>query len=59
MQPMTQFLRLKTAPFSTFETVINVFVDRAEYIYIAMPMCNLMKYSHNYSDTSGSLWQFK
>ena len=24
-----------------------------------MPMCNLIKYSDNYSDTSGSLWQFK
>ena len=24
-----------------------------------MPMCNLIEYSENYSDTSGSLWQFK
>ena len=24
-----------------------------------MPMYNLIKYSDNYSDTSGSLWQFK
>ena len=24
-----------------------------------MPMCNLIQYSDNYSDTSGSLWQFK
>ena len=24
-----------------------------------MPMCNLIEYSDNYSDTSGSLWQFK
>ena len=24
-----------------------------------MPMYNLMKYRDNYSDTSGSLWQFK
>ena len=24
-----------------------------------MPMYNLMEYSNNYSDTSGSLWQFK
>ena len=22
-------------------------------------MCNLIRYSDNYSDTSGSLWQFK
>ena len=36
-----------------------MFVDRAEYIYIAMPMYNLIKYSDNYWDTSGGLWQFK
>ena len=24
-----------------------------------MPMCNLIEYSDNYCDTSGSLWQFK
>ena len=24
-----------------------------------MPMCNLIEYSDNYSDSSGSLWQFK
>ena len=24
-----------------------------------MPMYNLIEYSHNYSDTSGSLWQLK
>ena len=29
------------------------------YINIAMPMYNLTEYSDNYSDTSGSLWQFK
>ena len=48
------------APFSTCKTVINdVFVDEANHIYIAMPMYNLIEYSDNYSDTSGSLWQFK
>ena len=24
-----------------------------------MPVCNLIEYSDNYSDTSGSLWDFK
>ena len=24
-----------------------------------MPKCNLIEYSDNYPDTSGSLWQFK
>ena len=48
------------APCSTCKTVINdVFLDEANYIYIAMLMYNLIEYSDNYSDTSGSLWQFK
>ena len=48
------------APFSTGATKINyVFVDKANHIYIAMPMYNLIECSNNYSDTSGSLWQFK
>ena len=43
-------------PFSTCKTVINdVFVDEANHIYIAMPMYNLIEYSDNYSETSGSL----
>ena len=37
----------------------ETFIDEAEYINIAMPMYNLIEYSDNYSDTSGSLWQFK
>ena len=28
-------------------------------INITMSMYNLIEYSDNYSDTSGSLWQFK
>ena len=36
-----------------------MFTDEANYIYIAMPMYNLIEYSDNYSDTSGNLWQFK
>ena len=48
------------APCSTCKTVINdVFVDEANHIYIAMLMYNFIEYSDNYSDTSGSLWQFK
>ena len=48
------------APFSTCKTVINdVYIFKADRIYIAMPMYNLIKYSDNYSDTSGSLWDFK
>ena len=45
------------APFSTFTTKINnIFVDEANHIYVAMLMYNLIEYSDNYSDTSGSLW---
>ena len=39
--------------------IIDTFVDEAYYINIAMSMYNLIVYSDNYSDTSGSLWQFK
>ena len=35
------------------------FFDRAEHIYIAIPMYKLIEYNDNYSDTSGSLWDFK
>ena len=32
----------------------NTFVDYANFISITMPMFNLIEYSYNYSDTSGS-----
>ena len=48
------------APFSTCTTNINdTFVDKANHIYIAVPMYSLIEYSDDYSDTLGSLWQFK
>ena len=48
------------APFRKCRIEINeTFTDEAEHINIAMPMYNLIEYSDNYSDTSGSLWQFK
>ena len=48
------------APFENCRIEINnTFVDYADFINIAMPMYNLIEYSDNYSDTSGSLWQFK
>ena len=47
-------------PFRKCRTEINEnFIDKAEHINIAMPMYNLIEYSDNYSDTSGSLWQLK
>ena len=60
MQIMIQLLHLKTAQFSTCKTEINdVFIDEANHVHIAMPMYNLVEYSANYSDISGSLWKFK
>ena len=48
------------APFRKCRTEINeTFIDEAEHINITMPMYNLIEYSDNYSDTSGSLWNFK
>ena len=48
------------APFSTCITKIgDEFVDEVNHIHIAMAMYNLIEYSDNYSDTLGSLWQFK
>ena len=48
------------APFTECRTEIyETFVDETEHINIAMPMYNLTGYSDNYSDTSGSLWQFR
>ena len=48
------------APFKNCRTEINeTFVDKTEHINIAMRMYNLIECNDNYSDTSGSLWQFK
>ena len=48
------------APFRKCRTETNgTFIDEAQHVNIAIPMYNLIGYSHNYSDTSGSLWQFK
>ena len=37
----------------------ETFIDEAGFIYIEMPMNNLIEYSDNYSDASGSLWKFR
>ena len=52
--------QLHCAPFSTCKTETNdVFVNEANHIYIAMPVYNLIEFSDNYWEASGSLWQFK
>ena len=48
------------APFKTSITQINeTCADEAKHTNITMPRYNLIEYSDNYSDTSGSLQQFK
>ena len=50
----------KNCSFTTCRTEINeTFVDEADFINIATPMYNLIEYSNNQSDTSGSLWGFR
>ena len=57
---ITQVAFKNCAPFEKCRTEINeTFVDEADFINITMPMYNLIEYSDNYSDTSGSLWNFK
>ena len=45
------------APFKKCRTEINeTFIDDAEHVNILMPMYNLIEYSDNYFNTSGSIW---
>ena len=56
----TQVTFKNCAPFRKCKTEINeTFVHETDFINIAMPVYNLIEYSDNYSDTAGSLWQFK
>ena len=56
----TQIILGNCAPFEKCSTEINeTFLDEADFINITMPMYNLIEYSDNYSNASGSLWQFK
>ena len=36
----------------------NTQIDKEKYIDVVMPMYNLIEYSDNCSETSGSLWQY-
>ena len=47
------------APFTNcISKINNTQIVNAEYIDIVMPMYKLIEYSDNYSQTSGSLWQY-
>ena len=53
---MIEILRLKIVHhFLHVELINDMFVDKANHIYITMPMYNLIEYSNNYSDTPGTL----
>ena len=57
---MIHMLHLKIVHhFLNVRQINDVFIDEANQVYIAMSMYNLIEYRDNYSDTSGSLWQFK
>ena len=56
---VTQVVFKNCIPFGKCRTEINeTFIDEVTHINITMPMYNLIEYSDNYSDTSGTLWQF-
>ena len=55
----TQVAFKDCSPFEKRRTEINeTFVNEAAHFDIAMPLYNWIEYSDNYSDTSGTLWQF-
>ena len=62
-QPLTaatQVVFKNCAPFKKWSTEIDgTLVDETDFINITMPMYKFVEYSDNYSDTSGSLWDFK
>ena len=48
------------APFHNCDVTINdEHVEKAEDLDMVMPMDNLLEYSHNYQDSTGSIYQFK
>ena len=55
----TQVIFKNCTPFEKRTEIKETFIDEADLINITMPMYNLIEYSDNHSDTSGSLWQFK
>ena len=36
----------------------NTLIDNGKYVDVVMPLYNVIEYSHNYSETWGSLWQY-
>ena len=60
INPDTNIVFKNCAPFTRCATHINdEHFETAENLDIVMPMYNLIEYSDNYADSSGSLYQFK
>ena len=55
-----RFLAFKNnAPFTNcISKINNVLIDNAEDLDIVMPMYNLLEYSKNYREKTGSLWNY-
>ena len=60
-KPANSVVAFKTCPpFHTCDVTINdEHVEKAEDLDIVMPMHNLLEYSDNYQESTGSLYQFK
>ena len=55
--PATQVAFKHCAPFTkTITKIDETTTDDAENLDLVMPMCNLIEYISNYSETTGSLW---
>ena len=52
------FLKNNTPFISCISKIKGVLIENEEDLYVAMPMYHLLKYSKNYSKTSGSLWNY-
>ena len=56
---VTQIVFKNFAPFEKCSTEIENTLDEMDFIDITMPVYNLIEYSDNHSDASGSLWNLK
>ena len=55
--PATQVAFTNCAPFTKcIKNIDETTIDDAEHLDLVMPIYNLIEYSSNYSETTGSLW---
>ena len=60
MKGIDKLFLKNNAPFisSYFQKQNGTLIENAEDLDIVMPMYNLLGYSKNYSETSGSIWNY-